>query len=293
MRARVNPQFNMVELVRRIQPQTSELKAARGHLVTVRKRLMSSFDISKVVAIGSHARGTAIRWYSDLDMMAVLRRNEAKWRDSLVSSSTLITRVRNDLNDRYVHTDVRTDQQAVVVGFAAQQQSLDVVPALFGRLEKLRPVYVIPDGYGGWLETSPDAHNSYFAKAVEKSGGKLAKLIQLLKWWKFARQQPIPIQSFHLDLLMASSNVCVGVKPYTHCLYEAFKLLSDRECRGLRDPIGVAGVVYAASTDAQWEKINNAVGYALDHSRAALAATAVKDFPEANRQWDLVFNGNF
>lgn len=188
---------------------------------------------------------------------------------------------------------MRRDQQAVVVGFASQQQSLDVVPALFRRFEKLRPIYVIPDGEGDWLETSPEAHNSYFSKSEEKSGGKLKKLIQLLKWWKFAREQPIPIQSFHLDLLLASSNICVGVKPYTYCLYEAFKLLADRECRGLRDPVGIAGVVYTTGTEAQRNKVNDAVSYALDHSRAALAAAAVKDFVEANRQWDLVFNGNY
>jgi DNA polymerase sigma len=95
MRISVNPQLNMVELVRYIQPQPSELKAARSHRATVRQRLISSFDISKIVPIGSHSRDTAIRWYSDLDVMAILRRNEAKWGGSLVSSSTLITRVRN------------------------------------------------------------------------------------------------------------------------------------------------------------------------------------------------------
>jgi hypothetical protein len=154
-------------------------------------------------------------------------------------------------------------------------------------------VYGIPDGAGGWSETSPEAHDSYFASAVKKSGNKLNRVIQLLKWWKFAREQPIPIQSFHLDLLLASSDVCVGAKPYTHCLYEAFKLLADRQCRGLRDPIGIAGVVNAAGTEAQLEKVNNAVAYALNHSTAALAATAVNDFQEANRQWSLVFNNNF
>lgn len=293
MRANINPQVNILELARRIQPQTSELKAARSHLITVRRRLNSSFDISKIVVIGSHSRHTAIRWYSDLDVMAVLRRNEAKWGDRLVSSSTLITRVRNDLNDRYVNTDVRRDQQAVVVGFADQQQSLDVVPALFNSFGKARPIFIIPDGEGGWLETSPEAHDSYFAKSEEKSGGKLKRLIQLIKWWKFAREQPIPIQSFYLDLLLASSDICVGVKPYTYCLYEAFKLLADRDCRGLRDPVGIAGVVNATKTEAQRGRVNDAVSYALDHSRAAIAAAAVKDLIEANRQWGLVFNGNY
>lgn len=293
MQARANPQFNMATLASRIQPQPGELKAARRHLLTVRKRLATSFDVSKIVSIGSHARETAIRRYSDLDVMAVLRGNEVKWGGDLVSSSTVLQKVRNDLQDRYIHTEVRRDQQAVVLDFADGEQSLDIVPALFLRLEKLRPLYMIPDGNGEWLETSPEAHNHYFATAVKKSGGKLRKLIQLIKWWKYSREQPIPIQSFHLDLLFASSGLCIGIRPYTHCLYEAFKLLMERECRGFRDPLGISGVVYAAQTDAQWEVITKAAQYALAHARAAIVAEFSKDYVEANRQWSIVFNGEY
>lgn len=293
MQARANPQFNMATLASRIQPQSGELKAARNHLLTVRKRLGTSFDVSKTVPIGSHARSTAIRWYSDLDVMVVLRRNEAKWGDDLISSSTLLQKVKNDLQERYVNTEVRRDQQAVVLDFAGGQQSLDIVPALFLRLDKFQPIYMIPDSDGGWLETSPEAHNSYFDSAVARSGGKLRKLIQILKWWKCSREQPIPIQSFHLDLLFASSGLCVGVKSYTHCLYEAFKLLVERKCRGLRDPLGIAGIVYAAQTEAQCENNDNALRYALIHARAAIVAESSKDYTEANRQWSIVFNGEY
>ena len=293
MQERANPQWNMVALARRIQPNSGELVTARKHLFTVRRRLSTAFDISRIILIGSHSRGTAVRWYSDLDVLVVLRRNEAKWGRALVTSSTLVGRVRDDLQERYVQTDIRRDQQAVVLGFATGQQSLDVVPGLFRRFEKLRPIYWIPDGSGGWLETSPEAHNVYFNNADERSGGKLKKLIQLLKWWKFSRAQPAPLQSFHLDLLLASSGICIGVKPYTHCLYEAFKLLADRECRGVHDPLEIAGTVLAVQTEPQWEAANKAVSFALDHARAALAAEVVKDFAEANRQWNIVFNGEF
>lgn len=293
MQAKANPQFYMATLASRIQPQSGELEAARRHLLTVRKRLATSFDVSKIVSIGSHARETAIRWHSDLDVMVVLRRNEAKWGGDLISSFTVLQKVKSDLQDRYINTEVRRDQQAVVLDFADGEQSLDVVPALFLRLEKLCPVYMIPDGNGKWLETSPEAHNRYFAAAVEKSGGKLKKLIQLIKWWKYSREQPIPIQSFHIDLLFASTGLCIGVKPYTHCLYEAFKLLVERECRGFRDPLGISGVVYAAQTDAQWEAVNKAAQYVLAHAKAAIVAESSKDYTEANRQWSIVFNGEY
>jgi hypothetical protein len=293
MQNQANPQSNMVMLAARIQPRPGELKSAQNHLYSVRRRLTMSFDVSKIVYIGSHKRSTAIRWYSDFDVMVVLRRNEAKWGGNLISSSSLLEKIRNDLQDRYTHTEVRRDKQAVVLGFAAGQQSLDVVPALFLRLDKLRPVYMIPDGSGSWLETSPEAHTNFFATADKRSSGKLKKVIQLLKWWKFSREQPIPIQSFHLDLLLANSGLCIGVKSYTHCLYDAFKLLADRECRGLHDPLGISGTVYAAQTEPQREIIIDAVQYALAHSRDAVVAEASNDFSEANRQWSIVFNGEY
>ena len=170
---------------------------------------------------------------------------------------------------------------------------MDIVPGIFSRFDRARPIYLIPDGFDRWLETSPEAHNQYFARANEKSGGKLVRIVKLLKWWKVSRVTPIPLATFHLDMLMAKSDICVGVKSYTRCLHDAFKLLADRECRGLQDPLGISGMIYAARTDSQWQDVNSAVNYALEHSGNAIYAESWKDFAEANRQWNIVFNGEF
>lgn len=293
MQARLPPQLNMIALVRRVQPQASELDSASNHRLAVRMRLLSSFDVSRIVSIGSHARGTAIRWYSDLDMMAVLRRNEAKWGKSIVSSSTLLGRVVADLKARFPHTVIRGDQQAVIVRFSAGQQNLDVVPAMWKRFTQARPVYIIPDANGEWLETSPEAHQRFFRVADGRSAGKLRRVAQLLRWWKFSRTHPLPLSSFHADMLLADSGICQGAKTYGHCLYGAFRLLARRECRPLRDPVGLAGVIPAAKTFAQTNLLNDGVRYALQHSEAALSAEAVGDHRTANMQWNLVFNGSF
>ena len=293
MRRQIHPQWNMLALGNRVQPLPAELASARLHRMSARTRLATSFDISGVVPIGSHSRGTAVRSYSDLDMLVVLRRNQTKWAGDMVSSYTVLGKVIQDLQARFAKTSVSRDGQAAVVAFAAGQQSLDVVPAVFHRFDRMRPLYLIPDGAGGWLETGPQLHDRYFAIADERSVGKLRKLAQLMKWWKFSRATPVPIQTFHLDMLLAASDIAVGVKSYTQCLYQAFKLLADRECRGLRDPCHIAGTIFAAHTDAQWESVNAAASYAFAHSSVAVAAEAVKDFPEANRQWNIVFNGGF
>jgi len=283
----------MLALVARIAPRPGESAAAAGHLATVRSRLLASFDLVRILRIGSQARGTAIRSHSDLDLLSVLRRNEAKWGKRIVSSETLLSRVREDLQQRFRQTEIRGDQQAAVIRFDQGQRSLDVVPALWADFSAKRPVYAIPDGYGGWLETSPETHNRLFQIANARSGGKLAGLCRLMRWWKHSRGQPIPLQSFHIDMLFATENTCVGAKAYTHCIYSAFRLLAKRECRALRDPGGIAGTIPAVKTDAQRDALRGAVEYALEHATSALELESLGKLELANAQWSLVFNGQY
>ena len=288
-----HPRANFVRIVRKVQPTESELKKARSHISSCRKRLVKSFNVKKFQRIGSHTRGTAIKLHSDLDFLVVLAKNEAKWGRNIVNSNTFLKRVSQDLDDRFVQTEVRKDMQAVVANFGSGQHSLDIVPGFFHKFQNGKPIYFISDGLGGWLETSPEAHNSFINSANKKSGEKLKKTGQLIRFWKHSRINSIPISSFYIDLLLANSGVCVGVKSYTQIMHDFFKLMSERQCRGLRDPLGIAGVVYAVQSKAQGNKLLSSVENALEHSRKALIAESNKDFQEANYQWDIVFNHNF
>lgn len=284
------PQWNLLALANRIQPKPAELVSAQLHRASVKARLEHSFDVSRILSIGSHSRGTAIQLHSDRDLLFVLRRNEAKWGGNTISSDTIMARVLDELKGRFPGTHVRRDRQAAVIAFGQGKQSLDIVPALFHTFKNGRPIYVIPDGFGGWRQTSPETHDRYFEQANIRSGGKLRKVAQLLKWWKHSREQPYPIASFHTDLVLAASGVCAGAKPYTHCLYHAFRLLRARECRALLDPCGIAGSVYACDTDAQRTRVIAAVDYARLRCAAAIAAETTQNVREANVQWSLLFN---
>ena len=114
-----------------------------------------------------------------------------------------------------------------------------------------------------------------------------------MKHWRNCRSPSIPLSSIHLELLLASSRICVGAKGYAKCLFETFQLLANRECRGLRDPTGLAGVLYAVRTETEGEHLINAVEHALAHSGRALIAEGNKDWREAVRQWNIVFNDDF
>jgi len=288
-----NPRANFIRFIRGIQPTGGEIKSAISNVGSTKRRLQNSFNLRKFQRIGSHARSSAIKSFSDLDFLAVLARNETKWGGSFVKSNTILNKVSQDLNSRFVSTTIRRDAQAVVLQFDGGQKSMDVVPGIFHEMKNKRPVYLIPDGYGEWMESSPEAHNSFINRENLRSKEKLKKVAQLVRCWKCSRASNIPISSFYIDLLLAHSEICVGAKSYPMMMYEFFKLMSDRGCRGLRDPLGIAGVVYAVKTDAQGNVLISHIENSLEHATRAVVAETNRHFKEANRQWNIVFNHNF
>lgn len=281
-------------LITRIAPSSSELTKARSYIGSIRSRLYKDFAVKKFVKIGSHSRQTAIRSYSDVDYIVVLSRDEVKWGSGWVASSTILNRIRNSLLTRYWSTTVRRDQQAVVIDFGRGQNSVDIVPAFYYKAGPHNyPIYAIPNGVGEWTATAPELHSKYLRKEDIRSRFQLRRTVQLIKFWRFCRIPNIPLLSFHLEMLISAEGVCIGAKSYAECLYRTFQLLSSRECRALRDPLGISGNIPGVATSNQQEYACKAVAYAYDRSYRALYAEQQKDIKEAYKQWDIVFNGQF
>jgi hypothetical protein len=277
-------------LVSSLQPLDSELNSAGVHVATIRRRLESSLGVKKVIIIGSHARRTAIRGFSDLDAMAILPRAEARWGKSSVSANTFLTKIGDQLRDRFVQTKVRTDGQAVVVHFGNSSQAIDVVPAVFVGFDAGRPIYRIPDSRGRWIETSPARHERLFEQSTERSGGKLRGLAQLIRAWKYGRTPSIPLSSFYADLLLCKTDIASGVSSYGECLYAFFSHLARTRANGIRDPEGVAGIVSVSSSAGALLRVRAAADYAREHAEAALRAETAGRDREGVRQWEIVFH---
>ena len=90
-------------------------------------------------------------------------------------------------------------------------------------------------------------------------------------------------------MLLAANGVCEGIKSYAACMTETFQLLAQRECQALRDPLGIAGNIFATRSSQQRET-NHLLP---DHAKAAVRAEQYGNVSEAKRQWDIVFNGHF
>lgn len=93
-------------LISRLEPLQSEVDIAAGHAGTIKSRLETTFRLKKFMPVGSHARDSAIRHFSDLDCFAVFARDEARWGDSYKSSTTFLNNIKDDLAERFWQTTV-------------------------------------------------------------------------------------------------------------------------------------------------------------------------------------------
>lgn len=279
-------------LLGRATPSTSEARSYEAHKASVSSTLKSNLSMVGVGLMGSYARGSAVGGHSDIDLLAVLRTTEVKWGSSWKSSSAVMQTVRTALLARFPDTDVGRDGQAVVVHFADGEDPVDVVPAVYvGPGPGNYPKYLIPDGAGDWMETSPEAHNKYIE--LRSGGGKLPNVARIAKWWRLSREPEIPLSGFHVEVLLASQGICSGVKSYAQCFAELLDLLDRRECAALQDPLGVCGYLRSAATSAKRQQLCATVASSADRARRAIEAENGRDLSEAYRLWDLVFNGAF
>jgi predicted nucleotidyltransferase len=288
-------QDNFLKLLNKIEPLDSDRRAYQKHRRSITSRLKSAFEAHRVELIGSFKRETAIRGFSDIDLMLILSGKEVARGDGWKSSTTVLKHVRDQLQDRYWNTAVGVDKQAVVVSFSDHKHPVDVVPAIYQGLDSKNryAIYAIPDGEGWWMYTSPQGHNKFIATEDERSRGKLKQTIKIIKYWRECRHPSIPLNTFHLELLLAKERTLVGKMSLAVCFHKALMLLHQRKCRALTDPIGISGFVKSANTEVKLEKVKRAVDSWTERTYKACRAEREEDYKEAFRLWNLVFNKSF
>lgn len=280
-------------LLKRIQPTGGELQAAGKHFETIRTRLETVFTVKKFFAAGSFSRETFIRGRSDVDVFAQVTLDEIRWGSERKSSFTVLDNFRKQIEARLPNTRVGRDVHAIVVEF--NDMDMDVVPAAWAGFSTLhkRPLYLIPDGNGGWMESNPEIHNTYIESKNQESRGKLRAVAQLFKFWRSCRKPAIPISSFHIEMVLASEGICTGVKSYAECMTELLQKMAERDCAGIRDPKGISGNIAATKSDAQRATALASVKKSRDYAKAALYAERSGRTNEALQQWNYAFNYEF
>lgn len=280
------------QLLGSIEPRATDIERVQNRLSRISQRLREDFDVPKLWTVGSHWKGTAVRRFSDFDLFVVLRRDEVlKWSPN-GGSATILTRVRNSVRRSYPNTRLRIDQQAVLVPFEQGAHAIDVVPAVFESFDpgSRSPIYLIPDGDGGWLRAAPEMQKKYLDEADLRSGRKLKGLVKLLKWWGAARAATSSLTSLYIEQFIAAHGVRIG-PTYQEAFAETLDAMARNGCPPLTDPLGISRRPFeAAKTARQRSALVGAAAASADRAGRALEREYLGRTQQAIWTWSLVFN---
>jgi hypothetical protein len=129
--------------------------------------------------VGSYGRFTAIKDISDLDMIYIMPKSEwNRFKDG--RQSALLQEVKEIIRKRYPKTDMRGDEQVVVVSFGNQE--IEVVPAF----EQNDKSFKYPDtnNGGSWPITNPRAEIKAISDMDSQKNSSLRRLCKMIRAWK-------------------------------------------------------------------------------------------------------------
>lgn len=148
--------------------------------------------------VGSYGRGTAIRGFSDLDMIFRLPYEEYERHNRYQNNgqSALLQAVRDSLRKTYNTTSIGGDGQVVVISFT-DGITFEVVPAFVNKDGS----YTFPDSNDGgkWRITDPKPEIDAIFSMDSKCNGNLKWLCRMMRAWK--NEWNVPMGGLLIDTL--------------------------------------------------------------------------------------------
>lgn len=280
------------ELIRRLQPLSSEHETAAKHKSTVFSCLQKNFDCYELKETGSFGNGTGVRQYSDTDYFAICKANTLP-----DNSKYTLGRFREELQYTFHKTDgIKVNTPAVQIPFGYHSsETLEVTPTYFhGMIDTpvgKKPFYSIPNYLAGWMKSSPDTHNAYVRQEDQRLNKKLKPLIQLVKAWKYYNEAEII--SFYLELRITKYAETEKDIDYAIDFKRILNLLLNNELADMNDPMGISGRVPSTKTIAQKETAFSKIKNDLARAEKAIEAANKGNIDEAFRLWDMIFCNKF
>lgn len=271
-----------------LTPTRGESQAAKSHRASIEACLKRNFEMNRFFRTGSFGNGTSIRGYSDVDYFACIPTKNLK-----ENSITTLQEVRKVLIDRFQDTVISIRTPAVRVRFGTDaSESTEIVPADFIKIDiDGNQIYEIPDSDGGWMLSSPDAHNNYVDEVDKKLDGKVKPLVRLLKAWKYYRG--VPIGSFYLEMRVAKYASQENFIDYSWDVRNILKWLCDSQLAALQDPKGISAYILPCSSEAQKSDALSKLETAFKRADNAREAEKAGKISDAFDWWDLVFAKHF
>lgn len=271
----------------RLTTTGGETDAAAAHRASIEDCLVDSLGMTHFFQSGSFGFGTNIHGHSDVDRFAVIPRNKAKKNSRLTLRDMYLV-----LKRRFPRSGVTIDPPAVRVPFGGGPETTEVIPAVYYKGGGDAPrVFVIPDGKGGWMVSSPEAHREYVTKIDDLRGGYAKPLIRFVKAWKHFRN--VPINSFYLECYVTSYAHRESCVYYPFHVAGAFGQLTRDLLADIEDPAGISGTITACRTSALRSKALMTLKNAGRASERAVSADAGGRVQVAFKLWNYVYARKF
>lgn len=159
---------------------------------------MTTSNTAHSLYAGSYGRNTAIRGFSDLDMVFQLPQSLFARYDSYASNgqSALIQTVKTSIERTYSRTSVRGDGQVIQVPFT-DGITFEVVPGF----QNQNGSFTYPDANGGgrWRQTDPRAEIAAIRNRNAAVNQNLVPLSRMMRQWK--AEWVVPISGLLIDTL--------------------------------------------------------------------------------------------
>ncbi|QNP18276.1 nucleotidyltransferase domain-containing protein (plasmid) [Bacillus pumilus] len=156
----------------------------------ITKRLNKSYydgnesETENCYVVGSLGRGTAIKSFSDVDMLFVLPSNKKKQYNDHEGNgqSKLLQEVKKEIKKRYPKTIVRGDGQVIVVSFEKGTKIIEVCPVF----ENSDGSFTYPDSNhnGKWKITNPLPEIAESVTFDLTTGKNFSNICYLVRAWK-------------------------------------------------------------------------------------------------------------
>lgn len=242
---------------------------------------IASYSFKQYRLVGSYARATAIRKYSDIDFIFEFQSSEALDR---LESRPLLAGIRT-LLERSEDSAVRiSEMQEVVQIEYPSGLRLDILPAMRNDAQSFH----IPDGMNGWRVTTPDVQTSYFSGRDTASKINLPEFTRGLKYWN-ARRGGL-IRSYHLESIVAQLGPQLD-GDYAIASRETFQRLPSALC--ITDPVGRQGELSVYLSAAQKAAISALCHASAAEALVALEAQASGHYERALTAWASAYGPRF
>lgn len=229
--------------------------------------------------MGSAAKNTALRPLDDVDVLAEFEGVSGRaWQRYQYDSRRFLYRIR-DAYDGVDARQVGARGQAVRV-FFQQSGYVDVAPVFRWSDD----VFVLPNGAGGWLRTSPPTAQRWFSQRNATLNYQLPPIVRLLKQWNLTHSKRL--RSYHLESVAAAYFTSLGTN-YRQALEVFFRGAGN--ILSVQDPGQCDGDL---STYLGWrarQEVQASFTRAHGSCLRAQQAEGRGDHAEAKRQWGMVF----